>query len=80
MGPTVSIIIIRQYCRYEYLKILKLIIQEQTYSNILEWIIVEGSKLKEDIVNHKIYMDSFIQNSTFSFPIHFVNTPLNTKL
>lgn len=80
MQPTVSIITITQYCRHEYLKILKQIIQKQTYSNILEWIIVEGSKSDQDRKNHKICMEDFIQNSTFSFPIHFVDTPLNTKL
>ena len=80
MKPTVSIVTITQYCRHEYLKILKTILLEQTYSNIIEWVIVEGSKSEQDRINHKICMEDFMKTSTLSFPIHFVDTPLHTKL
>lgn len=43
---TVSIITITQYKRKELIKNLCYLIREQDYSNIIEWVIVEGSKSK----------------------------------
>ena len=44
---SVSIVTITQYRRFDCLQILKDLIEEQTYQNILEWVIVEGSNTKE---------------------------------
>jgi glycosyltransferase involved in cell wall biosynthesis len=46
--PTVSIITITQLSRSECLKNLLTLIQSQTYKNIIEWVIVEGSKTEDD--------------------------------
>ena len=46
--PTVSIVTLTQLKRFTCLEILKDVIKEQTYQNIIEWIIVEGSKEAED--------------------------------
>jgi glycosyltransferase involved in cell wall biosynthesis len=44
----VSLITITQLSRAECLKQLHKMIQQQTYKNIIEWVIVEGSKTEED--------------------------------
>jgi len=46
--PTVSIITVTQLSRSECLKNLLTLIQSQTYKNIIEWVIVEGSKNEHD--------------------------------
>ncbi len=50
----VSIITITQLCRFNCLKILYQMIQNQTYKNILEWVIVEGSQNIEAANQNKI--------------------------
>ena len=47
-NPTVSIITVSQLKRFNCLEILYELIQQQTYTNIIEWVIVEGSQTKED--------------------------------
>lgn len=44
---SVSIVTITQIARFNCLLILKEMIEEQTYKNILEWVIVEGSQTEE---------------------------------
>lgn len=57
-GKSVSIITITQAKRFECIKILFKMIQWQTYQNIKEWVIVEGSSRSEDaIVNEKLIND-----------------------
>jgi glycosyltransferase involved in cell wall biosynthesis len=46
--PSVSIVTITQFKRFMCLEILEDIIKSQTYKNIIEWIIVEGSLNQED--------------------------------
>lgn len=46
--PTVSIVTISQWKRFNCLEILRDLIKDQTYTNIVEWVIVEGSKTEED--------------------------------
>ena len=46
--PTVSIITVSQLKRFSCLEILHELIEQQTYTNIIEWVIVEGSQTKED--------------------------------
>lgn len=45
---SVSIVTITQIARFDCLNILKELIEKQTYKNILEWVIVEGSKTQEE--------------------------------
>ena len=40
---TVSIVTISQFKRFECLKILEELIKNQTYTDIIEWVIMEGS-------------------------------------
>lgn len=77
---TVSIVTISQKKRHEYLKILMELIQNQTYTNIIEWVIVEGTQSEEERIQHKILMDNFVENSVLTFPVRFIDTPLFTKL
>jgi hypothetical protein len=44
---SVSIITINQLVRFQCIKVLHEMIKKQTYSNIIEWVIVEGSDSKE---------------------------------
>lgn len=46
--PTVSIVTISQVKRYPCLLILRDLIKQQTYDNIVQWVIVEGSKNEDD--------------------------------
>jgi glycosyltransferase involved in cell wall biosynthesis len=55
---SVSIVTITQKDRFDCLKILKELIEEQTYKNILEWIIVEGSQNIEDAEINKTNIKS----------------------
>ncbi len=46
--PTVSIVTVTQYARHECLRNLERLIQKQMYPNMVEWVIVEGSKTVAD--------------------------------
>lgn len=58
--PSVSIITITQFKRFECLKILFDLIKSQTYTNIIEWVIVEGSKSDQDILDNSKNILGFI--------------------
>ena len=45
--PTVSIVTITQLKRFKCLEILHDLIKDQSYDNIIDWVIVEGSKTEE---------------------------------
>jgi len=71
---TVSLLTITQYTRFESLKILFLMIQRQTYQNINEWVIVEGSQNKDDADKNKVNIKSFINEikSEINFTINYI--------
>jgi glycosyltransferase involved in cell wall biosynthesis len=50
--PTVSIVTISQWKRFNCLQILCDLIKDQTYENTIEWVIVEGSKSEEDALKN----------------------------
>ena len=75
-----SIITVTQLKRNETLKILVELIQKQTYENIIEWVLVEGSQSVLDRNQNKVFIDEIINNKPFLFPIHYIVPPLNTKL
>ena len=60
LGSKVSLITITQFVRYECLLTLYELIKLQTYNNILEWVIVEGSKNAEDGLKNKINIQKLI--------------------
>ena len=68
-GPSVSIITITQYSRRECLRNLSMLIQAQIYPHIVEWVIVEGSKDKEDSIKNA----QLIGEMKSDIPIHFVD-------
>jgi hypothetical protein len=81
-NPTVSIITVTQNKRFECLKILLNLIKVQTYSNIIEWVIVEGSKIETDIKENKENIIKLIENkqNELSFQIVYIEKEKNIKL
>ena len=68
-----SIITVSQLVRSECLLNLYELIKLQTYKNITEWVIVEGSKNKEDGVKNKEHIDELIKT-------HNLNKSSNMKI
>lgn len=58
---TVSILTITQFIRFECLRNLIKMIERQTYSDITEWVLVEGSQKKEDADKNKELINNFIE-------------------
>lgn len=79
---TVSLITISQLKRFECLKILFEIIQNQTYKNIIEWIIVEGSKTTVDANLNEQNVEKFIEEkkNLLNFPIIYIKREKEVKL
>lgn len=79
---SVSIVTITQKSRFQSLTILLDLIQEQTYKNIKEWIIVEGSKNFTDIEQNKINISGMINDkqSQVNFKIKYIEKQNNCKL
>lgn len=69
---TASIITISQLIRFDCLLNLYELIKEQTYTNITEWVIVEGSKNKEDGDKNK-------ENITNLIKIHLLEPNTNLQ-
>jgi len=70
--PTVSIITITQLKRFNCLEIAKDLIKDQTYKNIIEWVIVEGSQTQEDAILNSNNIKQLIENSGLDFKIVYV--------
>jgi len=78
-NPTVSIVTITQLKRFSCLEILKDVIKEQTYQNIIEWIIVEGSK-DEDAAANIEKINGLKESSDLNFPILYLKKKPGEKL
>ena len=76
MSKSVSIVTITQLKRKECIKILCDIINTQTYKNIVEWVIVEGSKNKEDALENANY----VKELKSKVPIVYMEYKVNAKL
>jgi len=72
-NPSISILTITQHSRFNSIKILYEIIKRQTYNNIKEWIIVEGSQNFENATKNKIQLESFFQENTLSYSIKYID-------
>ena len=59
-NPSVSIITITQYNRCNCLCVLSELIKRQIYTNISEWIIVEGSPSFEDAILNRAFIEKHI--------------------
>lgn len=79
---SVSIITITQLSRFESLNILFDLIKNQSYSNIIEWIIVEGSKNTSDAEINKININTLIDKtkSSINFIIKYIEYKPDIKL
>jgi hypothetical protein len=78
-SPTVSIVTITQLKRFTCLEILKDLIESQTYKNIIEWVIVEGSK-DEDIATSAEQLKKFKESSDLMIPIIYLEKKPGEKL
>ena len=67
--PTVSLLTITQYSRRHCLTNLAILIQKQIYKNIIEWVIVEGTRDKEDSIKNA----KLISELKSDIPINFIN-------
>lgn len=71
--PSVSVLTITQLSRSECLKILFDCINNQTYKNIKEWIIIDGSKTIDEGMCNKILVNELIGlNNTTRFQIKYI--------
>ena len=61
MLPSVSIITITQFGRFESFEILYELVKRQSYTNIKEWIIVEGSHSETDAEKNEELIVNFIE-------------------
>ena len=66
---TASIITVSQYKRFDCLQNLYELIKLQTYKNIIEWVIVEGSKTENDAKINAENINNLIKNHNESFRI-----------
>jgi len=73
-NKTVSLLTITQFVRFKCIKILFMMIQRQTYKDITEWVIVEGSQSKEEAEKNKILIKEFIEEikSLVNFKINYI--------
>jgi hypothetical protein len=73
--PSVSIVTITQKKRFECLLILFEIIKQQTYKNIIEWVLVEGSQLTEDRIENNSNITQLINlhKDTVKFKFIYIN-------
>lgn len=80
--PTVSIVTITQIKRFECIKVLLELIKTQTYSNIIEWIIVEGSKTDLEANQNKLNIIKLIKENqnNLKFKIIYVEKTKDVKL
>ncbi len=71
---TVSIITITQYIRFKSLQVLFEMIKRQTYKDILEWVIVEGTPTKSDAEKNKDLIKEFIEKikPQINFTINYI--------
>lgn len=82
INPTVSVLTITQYKRFDCLTVLIELIKKQTYKNIIEWVIVEGSKNSTDADLNQTQINEFIieKKSELYFPIVYIERTKDAKL
>ena len=73
-NKNVSILTITQFKRFKCIQILFTMIQRQTYKNIKEWVIIEGSQLKSDAEKNKENIKKFIEEikPLVNFKINYI--------
>ena len=76
----VSIITVTQLKRFNCLQVLRDLIKDQTYKNIVEWVVVEGSKTEQDANINAKNMEFFKENLGLSLNFVYIKWEPNTKL
>ena len=72
--PSVSILTISQLSRSECLKVLFDCIKEQSYKNIKEWIIIDGSKTEDEGMCNNVLVNELINSDkSISFEIKYIS-------
>lgn len=79
--PTVSIVTVTQYSRRECLPVLARLIKKQIYTNILEWVIVDGSQNYSNALKNEehIFSNNDIQSMPFNMKYIGYNPSLGTR-
>ena len=77
-NPTVSIVTITQLKRFPCLEILRDIIKGQTYKNIVEWVVVEGSPSESDWAENALKIQGL--KDDFDIPIIYIEKQPGDKL
>ena len=77
---SVSILTITQLSRFQCLEILLELIKKQTYNNIIEWVIVEGSRIEEDALNNSFNIKNMISSNNTKFKINYIEYIKDKKL
>jgi hypothetical protein len=77
---SVSIVTLTQLKRFACIEILKDVIKAQTYQNIIEWVIVEGSKTDEDAKANGENIRRLIASSDLQCPILYLEKKSGEKL
>ena len=65
---SVSLLTITQYSRRDCLSNLSMLIQQQIYKNIVEWVIVEGSRNETDAIKNAKLISEMKQNNITYVP------------
>jgi glycosyltransferase involved in cell wall biosynthesis len=78
MEKTVSITTLTQLKRFGSIQILKDMIKGQTYKNIIEWVLVEGSQKEEDACKNAANIETLRED--FEIPIVYIEYVPNSKI
>ena len=70
--PNVSIVTITQRSRFKNLLVLYELIRAQTFPNIVEWVIVEGSPCEFDAEKNKQNMQYLLNNHELEYDIVYI--------
>jgi len=79
-NPTVSIVTITQLKRFLCMEVLKDMIKSQTYQNIIEWVIVEGSPLEADWLENAANIQKLKDDPEFKIAIVYLEKKPGEKL
>jgi glycosyltransferase involved in cell wall biosynthesis len=79
-NPTVSIVTITQLKRFSCMEVLKDMIKGQTYQNIIEWVIVEGSPNELDLDENALNIQKLKDDPEFKVPIIYLEKKPGEKL
>ena len=72
-ASSVSIVTVTQLIRFECILVLYELIKLQTYENIVEWVIVEGSQHETDGLQNNTNIQRMIENHSLNFKIIYIN-------